>query len=127
MSANDNIEDLLAETPTQTLPDDDRRRISDAIRAADRRSAPRRWWSRAVPAWQAAAACLAIGLITWTVAQRRDEPDNRPTAQPRQSVDQDGQTIDATAFVSIDQPLWGRGHRSVYRSSIANWKPIDTD
>ncbi|MFH1416882.1 MAG: hypothetical protein ABII12_01145 [Planctomycetota bacterium] len=127
MSANDDIENLLAETPTRTMPDDDRRRISDAIRAADGGRQRRRWWSRTIPAWQAAAACLAVCLITWSAARLRDGlSDHRPPPMPN-AADKNEQAKDLTAFVSIDRPLFGRRHRSAYRTSIANWQPINTN
>ncbi len=55
--------------PTRTLPDDDRRRITEAIRAADHGRFRHRWRSCTIPAWQAVAACLAVCMITWSAAR----------------------------------------------------------
>ncbi len=127
MSADNDLENLLAQTPTRVLPDDDRRRISEAIRAAERRHVHCHWWPRTVPAWQAIAACLAICLITWSAARLHNDPIQRQPPAPSE-VDGTEQAKDSAAFVSIDRPLFdNRRTRSAYRSSITRWRPISAE
>jgi len=128
MSFNDQIEQRLASTPTRQLTPDGRRQIVDAILAADRDRRDR-WWSRRIPVWQAAAACIAACLVSFLVA-RTSTSGTVQEVQPPLSVAAKARRFTApssTTFVNVNPTVFGARHRTAYRTDITRWGPLETD
>lgn len=100
------IEKWLKSDPQRTLPPEAEQRIAAAVSAAQSRSTPH-WWSAGIPLWQAAAACVAVFLITLMALQ----PAPKDAAPPLQAEDRP-----ATLAKTPTAPL------SPYAVDISKWK-----
>jgi len=110
MWTNEELERQLAAAPTRQLSDAAHEEIVSAIRATER--GPRiPWWARRVALWQAAAACLLIGLAAYAVASRRAA--SVMSAAPAPGT--------VAVFVEVDPVELGLRPRPTYGIDIRGW------
>ena len=73
------------------------------------------WWSRRIPVWQAAAACVVVCLLTALTGRAGDGPS------PRQATS----TSPSATFVRVDPAIFGVSNEPVYRTDVTRWRVID--
>lgn len=120
------IERMLAAVPTVELSESDRRRISDAVRAARPQGAA--WWRRPMPTWQAIAACLVVAICSAVVGRMSGGPVGGGSM-----TESDGgmRTIAATGNSgSIEMGglrAWmGVGRRDAYQMDVRRWRVLES-
>jgi hypothetical protein len=77
---HDELEGFLASLPLRGLGPMRDAELIQAIRAAGRARAS--WWARRIAVWQAAAACLLVGLAVGAAMRARTSPPPRSPAEP---------------------------------------------
>lgn len=122
----DEIVQMLSDMPTAELSQVDRRRISEAVRAARPKGVG--WWHRPMPAWQAIAACLLVAVCS-AVAGRM----SGGRAGIESTVENTGgmRTIAATGNSgSIEMGglrAWmGVGRHDAYRMDVRRWRVLES-
>ena len=126
--SGDEVERLLASVKTRRLSPEAERSIVQAVEATDGPYKRVRWWSRAVPLWQAAAACLVVCCATLLLARAGGTPE-RPEVVSRAPARANGGREPAqprTLFVNVDPSEFGFGRRPVYRLDVTRWQPLET-
>ncbi len=110
------MEQLLASAPTRRLsPEAEQRILSAVVNAAP--TSPARWWTRRVPLWQAAAACILLSASAYALARKFAE---RPVEDDRQAIRDEA--VNSANLVSMDQPIFGGAHPVSYRMDISKWQ-----
>jgi hypothetical protein len=98
------LERLLGSLPVRA-PDADRERELLA-RLSESRAVATAWWTRRIPLWQAAAACVAV--FAASVVWLREPSRQRPT--PAEPV-----------IVRIDQALFANAVSAGERIDVSRW------
>ena len=107
--SDEQIERMLRAVPIKSLPAGADAEIVAALRAGRRRP----WYSRRVSLWQAAAACLVVGLTTWFTAQPRNSQGETAVETPAQAE---------TVLVRLEQPLFSDTSGGVGDIDISTWR-----
>ena len=107
--SDEQIERTLRAVPLRSLPEQADAEIVAALRAVRRTP----WYARRVALWQAAAACLVVGLVTWLAAKPAESPGVAAVEKPARAE---------TVLVSLEQPLFPDAGSSAEGIDISNWQ-----
>ena len=120
MHTDESLEQQLAELALRGLG---AQREAALLRAlCDAEAAPRRWWLRGVPLWQAVAACLAVAVLAAASAYAFPRPAHHAVSVADRSRDLSSSPDAVHVFV----PTTLLAKSTPYETDVTKWTTLHT-